>query len=431
VPRARPPAGALSASGPELDFPQESGDYLAFLNEVGGRLVGAIDLEVTASRIVELAVPTLADCAMLLLPDIRGRLEWWRWAGRGRTLRGRVRRPAAETAPRLTSVMVGEPLDADLLPELADLPRALGEPFSRHSAVTAVSVPASVTRGALLLARRIDHPFGSAEREAVQEFVIRAGRAIAAAHRFERQRAAADELTNPLRPPVLPVLPGIRMAAIYRPAEGPLNVGGDFYDIHLQEDGSSLFMLGDVCGKGAEAAAMSGRVRHALAALRLVDDDPQRLLRLLNQTLLGTGGSKFATLVLGQMTRRGGGSLLLKMSSGGHPPPLVLRRDGTVEVSAVPGMLVGIMPRAEFGSAAVELGPQDTIVLYTDGITEARGGAGEEQYGSERLRAVLGDCAGLPVEQIVGRIDEAVQRWSGVGSRDDIAVLAIQCAPGQ
>ena len=121
MPRARPPAGALSASGPELDFPQETGDYLAFLNEVGGRLVGAIDLEVTASRIVELAVPTLADCAMLLLPDIRGRLEWWRWAGRGRTLRGRVRRPAAETAPRLTSVLVDEPRDADLLLALGNV----------------------------------------------------------------------------------------------------------------------------------------------------------------------------------------------------------------------------------------------------------------------------------------------------------------------
>jgi serine phosphatase RsbU (regulator of sigma subunit) len=175
---------------------------------------------------------------------------------------------------------------------------------------------------------------------------------------------------------------------------------------------------------------MSGRVRHALAALRLVEEDPRLLLRLINQALLGTGGSKFATLVVGQLTRRGGGSLLLRMSSGGHPPPLVLRRDGTVEVFAVPGMLVGIMPRAEFGEADVELGPHDTIVLYTDGITEARG-AGDELFGSERLRAVLGDCAEMPVEQVVGRIDESVQRWAGDGNRDDIAVLAIQCAPGQ
>jgi serine phosphatase RsbU (regulator of sigma subunit) len=220
------------------------------------------------------------------------------------------------------------------------------------------------------------------------------------------------------------------MAAIYRPAAGPVDVGGDFYDLHPDSDGSTLFVLGDVCGNGPEAAALSGRFRHALAALRLVESDPMPLLRLLNQAMLGAGASKFATLVLGTVRKRGGGTLLVRLSSGGHPSPLVLRKDGTVEVAAVPGMLVGIMPAAQFGESTVELGPHDTFVVYTDGITEARGGD-EELFGSERLRAVLGGCAGLPVEQVAGRIDEAVQRWTGGQSRDDIALLAIQNAPGQ
>jgi serine phosphatase RsbU (regulator of sigma subunit) len=110
----------------------------------------------------------------------------------------------------------------------------------------------------------------------------------------------------------------------------------------------------------------------------------------------------------------------------------VARRDGTVDTVAVPGMLVGIMPKAEFGENTVELAPQDTCVLYTDGITEARGGeGGEELFGSERLRAVLADCAGAAVETIAARVDQAVQRWSGGDSRDDIALLAIQSAPGR
>jgi serine phosphatase RsbU (regulator of sigma subunit) len=428
VPRSRPPAAA-----PDLDVSVhavaagESNSHVAFISEVGGRLVGAIDLESAASLAVELAIPTLADSAILVLPDIRGRLEWWRWSGRGRCLRGRIRRPAAESAPGLTAALNGTRPVVDLPgAEVAGLPHALADPLARHPWVSAVSLPSC--QGALLLARRA--PFGADERRAADEFVSRVSAAVVAAHRFERQKGAVDELIGPLRPPALPALPGIRMAAIYRPAAGPIDVGGDFYDLHLQPDGSALFVLGDVCGKGAEAAAMSGRVRHALAALRLVEDDPPRLLHLLNQALLGTGGNKFATLVVGILTRRGDSSLLLRLSSGGHPAPLILRSSGAVETIAVPGMLVGIMPRAEFGSVTVELAPRDTLILYTDGITEARGAA-DELYGSDRLRAALGSCVNLPVEQLVTRLDDSVQQWTSTNSRDDIALLAIQSAPGQ
>jgi serine phosphatase RsbU (regulator of sigma subunit) len=312
------------------------------------------------------------------------------------------------------------------------MPRAFSEPIGRYPEVSVVSLPAAdaiAPPGALVLARR---QVLDLDEKVVIGFAERAGRATAAARRYERLTKAAEELQSTLKPVALPVLPGVRMAAIYRPAASPVSVGGDFYDIHLQADGTILFTLGDVCGNGAEAAALSGRVRQALAALRLVEDDPQQLLRLVNQALLGISGNKFATVVVGSMRRRAGGALLLRLSSGGHPAPLVLRRDGTVEVVAVPGMLVGIMPKAEFGANTVELAPQDTCVLYTDGITEARGGDdGDELFGSERLRTVLADCAGLQVEQIAARVDQAVQLWSGGDSRDDIALLALQSAPGQ
>jgi serine phosphatase RsbU (regulator of sigma subunit) len=404
-----------------------SNPYVAFIAEVGGRLVGAIDLESAASLAVELAIPTLADSAILVLPDIRGRLEWWRWSGRGRCLRGRIRRPAAESAPGLTAALTGIVAVAEMSDdEVSVLPHALADPLGRHRSVCAVSLPSR--QGALLLARR--DSLSADERRAVEEFVARVGAAVIAAHRFERQKAAASQLVGPLRPPALPSLPGIRMGTIYRPAAGPVDVGGDFYDLHLQPDGSTLFVLGDVCGKGAEAAAMSGRIRHALAALRLIEDDPLRLLQLVNQALLGTGGNKFATLVVGILARRGSGALLLRLSSGGHPAPLVLRASGTVETVAIPGMLVGIMPRAEFGTTTVELSPRDTLILYTDGITEARGPA-DELYGTDRLRATLASCATLPVEQIVSRVDDSVQHWASANSRDDIALLAIQNAPGQ
>lgn len=424
--RSRPPVTAADLDVSVHAVPTgESNAYVAFLAEVGGRLVGAIDLETAATLAVELAIPTLGDAAILLLPDIRGRLEWWRWSGRGRCLHGRMRRPATVSAPGLAAALTGTFTELSVA-EVAGLPRALSDPLGHHPAVSAVALPAG--QGALLLART--DPLGDHERLAASEFAARVGAAIAAAHRFERQKAASEELLAPLRPPALPTLPGIRMSAIYRPAAGPVDVGGDFYDLHVQPDGSTVFVLGDVCGKGAEAAAMSGRVRHALAALRLVEDDPVRLLRLLNQALLGTGGSKFATLVLGVLARRGSGSLLVRLASGGHPAPLVLRSSGTVDLISVPGMLVGIMPRPEFGSITLELAPRDALLLYTDGITEARGPA-DALFGTDRLRSTLASCATLPVEQVVSRLDDTIQTWTSSTPRDDIALLAIQSAPGQ
>jgi hypothetical protein len=405
----------------------ESNAYVAFIAEVGGRLVGAIDLESAASLAVELAIPTLAEAAILVLPDIRGRLEWWRWSGRGRCLHGRIRRPANDSAPGLTAALTGATPVAELsADEVTCLPRALADPLARHPVISVIGLPSA--QGALLLARAL--PLGPDERRAAAEFVSRVGAAIVAAHRFERQRTAANELLAPLRPPALPELPGIRMGAIYRPADGPVDVGGDFYDLHVQPDGSTVFMLGDVCGKGAEAAAMSGRVRHALAALRLVEDDPIRLLRLLNQALLGTGGNKFATLILGVLARHATGSLLVRIASGGHPAPLVLRASGTVDTVSVPGMLVGIMPRPDFGSVTLELAPRDTLLLYTDGITEARGPA-DTLFGTDRLRSTLATCTALPLEQLLTRLDDAVLSWTSPTPRDDIAVLAIQSSPAQ
>ncbi|MFL6144899.1 MAG: PP2C family protein-serine/threonine phosphatase [Labedaea sp.] len=406
---------------------------LAFLADAGGRLVGTVEVDAAATLVVELAVPTLADCAMVLLPDVRGRLDWWRWSPGGRCTRGRVRRPATDAAPALSAGLEGLKQVSEMLPaEAAGLPRALAEPLTRYDQVSVVALPvtdAGTSPGVLLLARAA--PVAVAEA-LIAGFADRASRVIAAAQRYERLHNAAMELQSTLRPAALPALPGIRLAAIYRPSAGPVDVGGDFYDLYPEEDGGVLFALGDVCGNGAEAAALGGRVRQTLGALRLVEDDPARLLRLVNRASLGMGNtSKFATVVVGSISRGTGGELSLRLSSGGHPSPLVLRRDGVVETISVPGMLVGIVPEAQFGENSVELGPQDICVLYTDGITEARGGVGgEELFGSDRLRAVLAECADLPVEQVAARVDQAVQRWSGGDSRDDIALLAIQSMPG-
>jgi phosphoserine phosphatase RsbU/P len=438
VPRGKPaPASSavddLGVGAASVSPGGEPDRGLAFLSDVGGRLVGATELDSAATLIVELAVPVLADCAVLVLPDARGRLDWWRWSQHTQSTRGRIRRPSVESAPALTAALDGLKRVDLLSPnEIAALPRAFAEPLTRHSEVAAVSlppVPGSAPPGILVLGRR-HGTWAHAEGHLMAEFAERVSRTVRATAQFELNRAATVALQSTLHPPTLPVLPGVRLSAIYRPSAGPVDVGGDFYDLFVLPDGSTLFTLGDVCGNGSEAAALSGRIRHALAALRLVETNPLVLLDLLNQALLGVTGSKFATAVVGNMTRRSGGALRLRMSSGGHPSPLILRKDGTVEVIAVPGMLVGIMPQAQFGENTVELAPDDMCVLYTDGITEARGN-GDELFGSERLRETLAGCRGLPADQVTTRIDHTIQTWSGGTARDDIAVLAIQSAPTQ
>jgi sigma-B regulation protein RsbU (phosphoserine phosphatase) len=277
----------------------------------------------------------------------------------------------------------------------------------------------------LLLARSC--VLTDAEQTVVGEFAVRAGAALSSATLYGRQRAAIEGLETTLHPAELPAVPGARIAARYRPAAGPLRVGGDFYDVHPRPDGTLLFLLGDVCGNGPEAAALTGGIRHALAALHLVEREPQKLLELLNRMLLATGRSRFASLVVGSVTARTAGSMRVSLASGGHPSPLVLRRDGTVEEIVVPGMLVGVTANARFSQTTIELNRGDVCLLYTDGITEARGGpTGDEMFGETQLEQLLAGCQDLGLDDILAKINEAVGEWLGGNDHDDIALLMIQ-----
>jgi serine phosphatase RsbU (regulator of sigma subunit) len=228
-------------------------------------------------------------------------------------------------------------------------------------------------------------------------------------------------------PGPLPEVPGTVLAAAYRPAKESVRVGGDFYEVYPGEDGSALFMLGDVAGNGVEAAALAGRIEHSVAALRLVETRPAQLLHLLNRTILGNSDNRFATVVMGSMTRAGDGGLRLVLASGGHPPPVLLRADGTVQEVVVPGTLVGVLAEPRFGEATVTLAPGDVCLLYSDGVTEARGGDdGLEQFGQQRLGEAMAGAAGLSARELTGHIEHHLARWLRGREHDDIAMLAVQ-----
>ncbi|MER7335521.1 MULTISPECIES: PP2C family protein-serine/threonine phosphatase [unclassified Micromonospora] len=195
-----------------------------------------------------------------------------------------------------------------------------------------------------------------------------------------------------------------------------------------------MFALGDVCGKGVGAAVLTGRVRQSLQTLRLVEQRPLELMRLLDRALSDAPDaarrSQFTTLLLGTLGGAPGGGLAVRVAGGGHPSPLVVRADGTVAPVPVGGMPVGALAAARFAEAEVRLAPGELLLAYTNGVTEARGGPrADEVFGEQRLRGALASAAGLPPAALVDRLLHLVDEWLDGQGQDDIAMLAVAAAP--
>ncbi|GAA3861795.1 PP2C family protein-serine/threonine phosphatase [Saccharothrix violaceirubra] len=264
------------------------------------------------------------------------------------------------------------------------------------------------------------------------EFAARAGMALSTAEVHARQAHTAAVLKENLLPGPLPEVDGLAFGAEYRPATGIGSLGGDFYEVVPTADGTS-FVFGDVVGTGVEAAVTSGVVRQSLGALRRVAVDAVRSLAVLNESLLAEAPGdrrRFATVVLGLARPLPGGGARLSLTGGGHLAPLVLRASGAVEFVEVGGMLVGAVADATFRSAEIDLAPGETCVLYSDGVTEARGGVdGTTLFGQERLAALMADCARMPAVAVAERVALGAQQWIGGAEHDDLTVLAVRATP--
>lgn len=252
-----------------------------------------------------------------------------------------------------------------------------------------------------------------------------------AEHERARVEVLAATLQRSLLPPSLVPPPRMDAHAYYHPASND-DVGGDFYDLFPLSPQKWGFFLGDVCGKGAEAAAVTSLTRYTLRAAAVYDDDPVAVLQNLD-TVLGqdhlSDAPQFCTVIFGALTPNEDG-FDVELASGGHPPALVLRADGRAEyVSTEGGQLVGILPDARFVSARLHLAAGDTLVLYTDGLTEARTGAGTERYDDNgALLEFAAEHAPSTAEQIVASLRTLLDGF-GVGLEDDTAVLALGVPP--
>jgi serine phosphatase RsbU (regulator of sigma subunit) len=398
------------------------------LAEAGRRLSGSLHLGRCLRTTAELAVAHLADAAVVLLPPALQRSSWLRLIGDGPVEEGTVGEDSLSEVPGLTAVLDGFPPIPSRWVDASQAPGWLG--LGPVGCVLVTPLPGNAEpAGALVLGRR-DTPFSAEDEELARVFAARAGAAISAAALYREQVETTAVLQADLLPPALPQADGFELVGAFQAAHDALRIGGDFYDAYgpTASSADTVIALGDVCGTGPEAAVLTGKVRQTLRALRLVDTGPAEMLRVLNQALLQSGRNRrFVTLVVGSVRRAEHGRVRLTLASGGHPPPLVLRGDGSVEEVPASGTLIGAVPATVVRPADVELAPGEICLLYSDGLTEARGGpTGVEQWGEPRLHAALASCLGMPGAATVERLRQLVSDWVHGGVRDDIAMLAVR-----
>jgi serine phosphatase RsbU (regulator of sigma subunit) len=416
---------------------------LAFLAEANRTLTTSLDVDETLDALTRLAVPTLGDwCAVEARTsgDTASRLHVAhadaRRVAQVETLLRRYPRDPGDPEGLTSQVMAtGRPL----------LLRKVGEGLVRRVArdeehlrlikdlrLRSVIVVPLIGRGRpmgtlTLATAESRRRLGPADLDFFAELARTTAMAIENASLHQERSVVARTLQSSLLPTDIPEIPGVELAVRYRPAGGRELVGGDFYDVFESGEGTWGVALGDVCGKGPEAAALTGLVRHTIRTAAAGGRKPSSVLGLVNRQIIRNKVDRFCTATLGRV-RHSNGSVVVDISCGGHPPPLIYRPGRTVEAAECLGTLLGVFPEPSLVEVPVELAPGDAIVFYTDGVTERfeREGSG----GDSQLVALLWDSNGLDADQIADRIYLDAAEATGNGPRDDMALVVLRVAPG-
>lgn len=283
------------------------------------------------------------------------------------------------------------------------------------------------TFGALVLGPASGYGFSGA-REFLDELAERVAVGLDATLVVAESRHVADVLRRSLAPADVPQVEGLDLATYYRVAHESQEAGGDLIDVHGSPD-DVLVVCGDVAGKGVEAAVQARRIRDTVRTGSLVDRRPGWLLGLVNRVVVQEAEDCDETLATATCLRlrRVGDLVEADVANAGHPLVLLLRAHGGVEMIGAPDLAIGVLDDAAYAEATVRLAPGDTLLLHTDGVTEARGA--QEMFGDERLHRALDGMAGLPARAIVDAVAIAVTDHLGDRPHDDIALVAVQNRP--
>jgi serine phosphatase RsbU (regulator of sigma subunit) len=267
-----------------------------------------------------------------------------------------------------------------------------------------------------------------ADVELAEDLARRAALAVDNARLYGEHVHIARTLQSSLLPRELPEISGVEIAARYHAAGEGNEVGGDFYDLFETGDRAWGIVIGDVCGKGAEAAAVTGLARYTVRAAAMRQRLPSRILQTLNEALRQqrTDG-RFCTVAYARLLLTDAGARVT-VCSGGHPPPLVLRADGTVEPVGRSGTLLGVFPDPELADHVADLFPGDALMLYTDGVIGARGRGAGNVLTEEEVGGLLSSCAGRTAGFIAEQVERLVLDFQQGALRDDVALLVIRVA---
>jgi PAS domain S-box-containing protein len=405
------------------------------LAESGRILASSLDYQQTLRNVVDIAVPSLVDYCSVDLVDERGRLE--RVAA---THRDPARQELATQLSRIalaspeaeqlgsrvvatgTSVVYAEVTDQQLVQAARSEEhlRLLRELGLRSLMIVPMRVPTR-TVGVMTLATADSRRRLTGEDvELAEQLGRRAAVAVENARLHTKLTDIAETLQRSLLPNELPEIDGWEVAALYRPTktEQRIDVGGDFYEL-FEYEGSWFAIIGDVTGKGVEAASLTALMRHGARVASRSEPEPAAILNRLDDALRHQAGGALCSALCARLHPDH-----LVISSGGHPQAIVVSAGGGLREVPTPGPLLGAFADSTWPQDTVEVAVGDLVVLYTDGVIETPGPTG--RFGIDRLKELLIEhCKAKPVE-ILERLDEALDAFGGNGSDDDVAVLVFR-----
>lgn len=438
-----PELGVIGASVIARDITAEKRRRRAqeFLLVASRGLDASLDFTETARTIARTAVPELAELCVLdfvrpdgtigdsivagIDPEAAARLERIR---RDAPLDPNGRHPVAQVLREGRPMIWRDLTSPEVVTDVAQSDAHLK--LMIDAGYTSAAVVGLVARGRKLgavsfLHARSDLRYDSADLELLNELGERAAIALDNARLYQERARIADTLQRGLRPPRPAEVPGLELAVVFEAAGEGIEVGGDLYDVLPTEDGCWI-LIGDVAGKGTEAAGVSVAVRHSVRGLTREIEHPWEVLQRVNELLLeGTTLNDFATALLIRMREEGGG-WKVALAAAGHPPAIHLTRDGPLQLGG--GSMLGARPDPPLGEHETALREGETLVLYTDGWTEA--GPPSVHRGPDAIAKMAHELADLPVGEVTQRLRlEAITRGGG-SLDDDLVVIAVRPAAG-
>ncbi|HZO37355.1 MAG TPA: SpoIIE family protein phosphatase [Solirubrobacteraceae bacterium] len=376
----------------------------ALLAEASGQMASAAEFEIGLARVAAMLVPRVSDACTISLVDERDELE----------------------------AIAFVPYDMGVAPETAQV-LATAHPVLRADG-TVIVAPLLGAEGAIGILTLSLHDtlrrFGASDLVLADELGNRVGLAVEHARVHRERTHIATTLQRSLLPPRLPEIAGVSIAARFRAAGASNQVGGDFYDV-FDVDGGWIVVIGDVTGKGADAAAITALARYTVRTAAHYEPGPCNILDRLNEALLREAGERrrlCTAICLRIEDNAGRHPIRVTLACAGHPPPYLLRDDEVSELST-PGPLLGAFDDASWREIRLEIGSGESLVLYTDGVTDAHG-AGAERFGYERLRSVLGRVVRHGADGVAAAVDDAIAEFQEGPQRDDVALLVLSAVRG-